>query len=44
VPAGHGRKGRAPAPQPIVGMGEHVPLFMRRPVPNPRPVDKPGEE
>ena len=40
----HGRKGRAPAPPPIVGMGEHVPLFMRRPVPNPRPVDKPGEE
>jgi hypothetical protein len=24
-------------------MGEHVPLFMRRPVPNPRPVDKSEE-
>jgi superfamily II DNA/RNA helicase len=45
APAGRGRgKGRAAAPPPIVGMGEHVPLFMRRPVPNPRPVDKPGEE
>ena len=44
APASRGQKGRAPAPQPIVGMGEHVPLFMRRPVPNPRPVDKPGEE
>jgi superfamily II DNA/RNA helicase len=42
--AERGRKGRAPAPQPIVGMGEHVPLFMRRPVPNPRPVGKPGDE
>jgi len=44
APSERGRKGRAPAPQPVVGMGEHVPLFMRRPVPNPRPVDKPGEE
>jgi superfamily II DNA/RNA helicase len=44
APPERGRKGRAPAPQPIVGMGEHVPLFMRRPVPNPRPVGKPGEE
>jgi superfamily II DNA/RNA helicase len=44
APASRGQKGRAPAPQPIVGMGEHVPLFMRRPVPNPRPVDTPGEE
>jgi superfamily II DNA/RNA helicase len=43
-PAGRGRKGRAPAPPPIVGMGEHVPLFMRRPVPAPQPVDKAGEE
>jgi superfamily II DNA/RNA helicase len=43
-PAERGRKGRAPERQPIVGMGEHVPLFMRRPVPNPRPVGKPGEE
>jgi hypothetical protein len=25
-------------------MGEHVPLFMRRPVPAPQPVDKAGEE
>jgi superfamily II DNA/RNA helicase len=43
-PAERGRKGRPPERQPIVGMGEHVPLFMRRPVPNPRPVGKPGEE
>ena len=43
-PAERGRRGRAPAPPPIVGMGEHVPLFMRRPVPAPRPVDKAGEE
>ena len=41
----HGRKGGAPPPPPIVGMGEHVPLFMRRPVPQTRGrVDKPGEE
>jgi superfamily II DNA/RNA helicase len=37
-------RGRAPDQPPIVGMGAHVPLFMRRPVPNPRPIDKPGEE
>jgi superfamily II DNA/RNA helicase len=37
-----GRKGRAP--EPVVGMGEHVPLFMRRPVPNLRPIGKSGEE
>jgi superfamily II DNA/RNA helicase len=43
APAASGRKGRSPAPAPIVGMGEHVPLFMRRPVPNPRPVDKSEE-
>ncbi len=33
-PAKHrGRAAPAPADQPIVGMGDHVPLFMRRPVP-----------
>jgi len=36
--------GRSPEPAPIIGMGEHVPLFMRRPVPTPRPIDKPGDE
>jgi superfamily II DNA/RNA helicase len=41
--AERGRKGQ-PQQQPVIGMGEHVPLFMRRPVPNPRPIGKPGEE
>jgi superfamily II DNA/RNA helicase len=40
----HKHRGRGPEQPPIVGMGAHVPLFMRRPVPTPRPVDKPGEE
>jgi superfamily II DNA/RNA helicase len=44
APGRSGRKERAPAPQPIVGMGEHVPLFMRRPVPNLRPIGKSGED
>ena len=42
--AGRKQKNPAPAPQPVIGMGEHVPLFMRRPVPNLRPLDKSGEE
>jgi superfamily II DNA/RNA helicase len=43
APAERGRKGRAPE-QPIVGMGEHVPLFMRRPVPHLRPSEKSSED
>lgn len=37
-------RGRRPPDQPIVGMGEHVPLFMRRPVPTLRPLDKSSED
>jgi len=37
------RRGR-PSESPIVGMGEHVPLFMRRPVPNLRSLDKASED
>jgi superfamily II DNA/RNA helicase len=40
----HKHRSRGPEQPPIIGMGEHVPLFMRRPVPNLRPIDKPGEE
>ena len=40
----HKHRGRGPEQPPIIGMGAHVPLFMRRPVPTPRPIDKPGEE
>jgi superfamily II DNA/RNA helicase len=39
-----GRRGRGGQEAPIVGMGEHVPLFMRRPVPNLRPLDKSNED
>jgi superfamily II DNA/RNA helicase len=41
--AERGRRGRA-SDQPIVGMGEHVPLFMRRPVPNLRPSENTSED
>jgi superfamily II DNA/RNA helicase len=39
-----GRGGPAPERKPVVGMGDHVPLFMRRPVPQLAPLPESAED
>jgi superfamily II DNA/RNA helicase len=43
-PPRRGRDRRSPVEPPIVGMGDHVPLFMRRPLPALRPLGKASDE
>ena len=39
-----GRGGSERPDQPVVGMGDHVPLFMRRPVPQIEPLPEPVDD
>jgi hypothetical protein len=39
-----GRGEPAPERKPVVGMGDHVPLFMRRPVPQLAPLPESAED
>ncbi len=44
-PGSSRRRGGSERPdQPVVGMGDHVPLFMRRPVPQIEPLPEPVED
>jgi superfamily II DNA/RNA helicase len=46
APSGRSRRrdGSERADQPVVGMGDHVPLFMRRPVPQIEPLPEPVDD